>query len=70
MGWLLSRAGGGRLEGPLRRVEAMWFGQGVDPAWARVAGVQVRDDLAEVLARQQEVVRAGHSGLPGRTGSR
>lgn len=57
----LSTLTGGRLNGPLRRVELMWFGQEQVPGWAAQAGLHPPKDpdqwqgLAQLLpaARQQ-----------------
>lgn len=49
-GYLLSATVGGRLHGPVRRVEALWFGQRVSAAWADREGITVTSQLREVLA--------------------
>ena len=49
LGYRLSPLVRGRLDGPVRRVEAMWFGQEVDDAWARQRGLRTPTDVAEVL---------------------
>ncbi len=49
LGYLLSRVTGGRLQGSVRRVETLWFGQAVDDAWAQQHGISAPADLAEVL---------------------
>lgn len=49
-GHLISRGFGGRGAGSVRRVEAMWFGQSVEAAWAFDTGFRVPDVLTDVLA--------------------
>lgn len=49
-GFTLSRLAGGRGEGAIRRLEAMWFGQTVDDAWAREQGLRARSSLPNVLS--------------------
>lgn len=41
-GFLTSRLLGHRLDGPVRRAEAMWFGQSVESAWAMSVGLADR----------------------------
>jgi dTDP-4-dehydrorhamnose reductase len=37
-GYAVSRLALGRLDGPVRRAEAMWFGQAIEASWAASAG--------------------------------
>lgn len=48
-GWSLSRVLRHRLDGSVRRVEAMWFGQAVNDAWAFRHGLRAPSDLPAVL---------------------
>lgn len=54
-GYAASRLLGGRLDGQVRRVELMWFGQAQVPGWAVENGLvpvpHVRDVLAEAALR-------------------
>jgi dTDP-4-dehydrorhamnose reductase len=38
VGYAVSRLARGRLDGPVRRAEAMWFGQAIEATWAASAG--------------------------------
>jgi dTDP-4-dehydrorhamnose reductase len=48
-GGLASRAAGNRLQGGLRRVELMWFGQRQVDGWAQRAGLTLPAAISEVL---------------------
>ncbi|WP_237200397.1 NAD-dependent epimerase/dehydratase family protein [Rothia nasimurium] len=48
-GMTVSQALGGRFAGPIRRVEVMWFGQGIDDTWARENGLIPEPRVSEVL---------------------
>lgn len=50
LGYQASRWVRGRLDGPVRRVEAMWFGQAVGDVWAREHGLRCPTDLAGALS--------------------
>ena len=62
LGYILSRLVRGRLDGPVRRVEAMWFGQAVNDAWAREHGLRGATNLTAVLASGSSHERAASSG--------
>lgn len=49
-GWALSAIVGHRLDGPLRRVEMMWFGQEIEAVWARTAAFTPPAGLAAMLS--------------------
>jgi dTDP-4-dehydrorhamnose reductase len=49
LGYLSSRLLRGRLDGPVRRAETLWFGQAVKDDWARQHGLRRPTDLGEVL---------------------
>lgn len=55
-GMKVSDALGGRFAGTIRRVEVMWFGQGIDDSWARQNGLIPEPRVTEVL-------RTAHSAL-------
>ncbi len=57
LGYAASALGGGRLDGPVRRVEAMWFGQRVDDRWARSVGLRDDTGLADELTRSADSQR-------------
>lgn len=46
---VVSRLLGGRLAGPVRRVELMWFGQGQTRGWADSVGIRPRPVVADLL---------------------
>lgn len=46
---VVSRLLGGRLAGPVRRVELMWFGQGQTSGWADSVGIRPRPVVADLL---------------------
>ncbi len=48
-GYGISKLAGERLQGPLRRVELMWFGQAQSPGWAERAGLVPEPALLDVL---------------------
>lgn len=50
LGYVISRLLQGRLDGPVRRVEALWFGQVVNDAWAREHGLRTTTNLQAVLS--------------------
>jgi nucleoside-diphosphate-sugar epimerase len=54
-GYVASRLVGRPLDGPVRRVEAMWFGQAVEAGWAERAGLA--DNLRQKSALR-EILRA------------
>jgi hypothetical protein len=56
-GGLASRAAGNRLQGGLRRVELMWFGQRQVDGWARRAGLTLPAAISGIL-RQAAADRA------------
>jgi hypothetical protein len=49
LGYAMGAVSKGRLAGPVRRAEAMWFGQEVNDAWARANGIPARGNLGAVL---------------------
>ncbi len=51
LGYAVSARGRGRLDGSVRRVEAMWFGQQVDDGWARSVGLRGDPDVIVELTR-------------------
>jgi hypothetical protein len=55
IGYTLGRATGGRLNGAVRRLELMWFGQAQDAAWSREVAPQFPHFVADVLASSQVV---------------
>ncbi|MHA7146164.1 NAD-dependent epimerase/dehydratase family protein [Arthrobacter sp. TmT3-37] len=61
-GYALSGLLGGRLDGHVRRVELMWFGQDQVPGWAEEQGIPPAPRVREVLARAQD--RADDGGAP------
>jgi len=46
---VVSRLMGGRLAGPIRRVELMWFGQGQTSGWAESVGIRPTPAVADLL---------------------
>ncbi|KQM26124.1 hypothetical protein ASL10_07615 [Frigoribacterium sp. Leaf8] len=46
---VVSRLIGGRLAGPIRRVELMWFGQGQTSGWAESVGIRPTPAVADLL---------------------
>ena len=46
---VVSRLLGGRLAGPIRRVELMWFGQGQTSGWAESVGIRPTPVVADLL---------------------
>ncbi|WP_298251476.1 NAD(P)-dependent oxidoreductase [uncultured Arthrobacter sp.] len=58
-GFRISSLLGGRLDGQVRRVELLWFGQDQVPGWAAEQGLAPRPAVRDVLARAGRGDRAG-----------
>ena len=54
VGRVMSRLVGGRLTGPIRRVELMWFGQRQVEGWAAEVGLSPMRRVADVLRHGSE----------------
>ncbi|WP_237187977.1 NAD-dependent epimerase/dehydratase family protein [Rothia nasimurium] len=53
-GYKISDLLGDRFNGPIRRVEVMWFGQDIDDSWARDNGLVPQARISEVLRSMQQ----------------
>ncbi|BBE23237.1 hypothetical protein MN0502_21200 [Arthrobacter sp. MN05-02] len=58
-GYALSGLLRGRLDGHVRRVELMWFGQDQVPGWAEEQGIPPAPRIRDVLARAQDPAADG-----------